>query len=200
MKLVMGNISSWSMRAWMCLSVAEIPFEELVIPLGTPAYEKTLANHSKTMLVPVLETDDIKVHDSLAIAEYANELSGGKLLPQDSLKRAECRSLCSELHSGFPNIRSLYPFSWQPDLSSGINPAIQNELQRLTAIWSQAEGHYYYGEPTMVDAFYTVMAYRLFSYNIILDGRAGEYQRQLIEWPLFASLLEKARAWAEFTV
>lgn len=196
MKLVVGALSTWSMRAWMCLRMAELPFEEIIIPLDTPGYKETLARYSESMLVPVLDTGDVKIHDSLAIAEYCNELSGGKLLPSDRSKRAYCRSLISELHSGYTNIRGQCPFAWDPKPLREVDCAMKADLERLEIIWACAEGTYYFASPTIVDAFHAVLAYRLAVYGIWLPGNAGGYQERILEWPIFAEALARARYWA----
>ena len=197
MKLVVGDVSSWSVRAWICLKMTDIAFEEIVIPLGVPGYKERLARYSKSMLVPVLDTGESNIHDSLAIAEYCNEIAGGKLLPTDRIAKAECRSLCCELHSGFTNIKSTWPFFLgEPKPLMSVSEDVQREIDRLQYIWSQSHGEYYYSKPTIADAFYSVMAHRLSSYNILLTGKAGSYQQQLVGWPLFVSALERARGWA----
>ncbi len=38
------NYSSWSMRAWLALRQAGIPFEETVVPLFTPEWEAAAAD------------------------------------------------------------------------------------------------------------------------------------------------------------
>jgi len=119
------------------------------------------------------------------------------LLPADMNLRAECRSLVCELHSGFTTIRSTCPFSWEPVQLTELTDDQQKEIERLEFIWSAAAGEFYYGTPTMADAFYAVMAYRLASYNITLSGNAGRYQAQLIQWPLFISVVEHAKIWPE---
>ena len=195
MQLIVGNISTWSMRAWMCLKLAELDFEEIVIPLATEDYREQLSNYSETMLVPVLRADNFLVHDSLAIAEYANELSIKSIFPSLAKERAIARSLCSELHSGFMTIRSMYPFSWNALPVDKAAEEVENEIARLTYIWSKAIGSYYFSQPSVVDAFYSVLAYRLQRYGILLSGAAGEYQKSLTEWPLFTSCIERAKKW-----
>lgn len=195
MKLIVGDLSTWSIRAWMCLRMAELPFEEIVIPLGSPGYQKKLAQYSETLLVPVLDAGEVKIHDSLAIAEYCNELSGGRLFPDDRSKRAVCRGLCSELHSGFAAIRSRCPFTWHAEPVGDLTP-IKAELRRLEQIWSCAESNYYFSEPTAVDAFYAVLAYRLSSYGVEFPGSAGRYQKQVLAWLLLGEAIAKARSWS----
>ena len=44
MKLIIGNknYSSWSMRPWIAMKVANIPFEETVISLNAPDFKAKL--------------------------------------------------------------------------------------------------------------------------------------------------------------
>ena len=73
--LVIGNknYSSWSLRPWLALSVAEIAFEELLIPLDEPATREEILKHTGSGRVPVLKSGDFRVWDSLAICEYLAE-------------------------------------------------------------------------------------------------------------------------------
>ena len=45
------------------------------------------------------------------------------------------------------------------------------------------------------DAFYAVLAYRLASYGINFDGKAGLYQQSLLDWNLFKDVMIKANDW-----
>ena len=73
--LVIGNknYSSWSLRPWLVLRQAGIPFEEVRIPLYRPESAAALATWSPSGKVPALHDGDIRVWDSLAICEYLNE-------------------------------------------------------------------------------------------------------------------------------
>ncbi|MGH1469962.1 MAG: glutathione S-transferase N-terminal domain-containing protein [Cellvibrionaceae bacterium] len=193
--LVIGDGSTWSMRAWMSLNLAGIDFEEIVIPLSGDDYKAALSKHSDTMLVPVLRANNIKIHDSLAIAEFANELSDGALYPKDLNARSVCRSLCAELHSGFPLIRNNCPYYLDGKKTYTSTVELEKEINRIKEIWSKAEGQFYFGAPSLADVFYSVMAHRLFNYDVQLSVDARQYQNNLLEWDLFKSVLEQAKAW-----
>lgn len=197
MELIVGDFSTWSMRAWLCLRMADISFSEVIVPLDRPDSRQLLVRYSDSGLVPVLNTGEFKVHDSLAIAEYCNEIAGGNLLPRDVRQRAECRSLVCELHAGFSRIRTTMPFAWNPAPVATLPVEAERECQRLDSIWGKARGPFYYEQPSMADAFYAVMACRLSNYGIRFGGAAGEYQTRLQEWPLFVELLKRARLWTE---
>lgn len=82
----------------------------------------------------------------LAVAE-------GALLPANSHERALARSLCAELHSGFPALRSRCPnFSEGTGLLRETEE-ISRELNRLDAIFSRAQLPFMFARPGIVDAF-----------------------------------------------
>ena len=69
LKLIIGNknYSSWSLRPWIAMKVAGIPFEEEVISLNAPDFKPRLLKFSGTGKVPTLIDGDIHVWESLAI-------------------------------------------------------------------------------------------------------------------------------------
>ena len=73
--LVIGNktYSSWSLRPWLLLRHAELPFQELRIPLYTPETRSRILAHSPSGRVPVLVDGSLRVWDSLAICETLAE-------------------------------------------------------------------------------------------------------------------------------
>ena len=60
MQLYIGNYnySSWSMRAWLVLTKAELPFEEEMIDLDVPGFKNKLLALSDMGTVPVLEVNE----------------------------------------------------------------------------------------------------------------------------------------------
>jgi len=197
MKLIVGRDSTWSLRSCLCASLAGFMPELEIIDLSRGEASKQLHRLSPTGLVPVLKDGDIEVHDSLAIAEYLNEKSDGNLYPSDTAQRALARSLCAELHAGFPLLRSRCPFTL--DAVTPVQPdvAMQRELTRIERIFSNANSHFYFAQPSVVDAFFAVMAVRLQHYGLELVGSAGEYQHQLLRWPALKEALKQARLWRE---
>ena len=75
LKLIIGNknYSSWSMRPWIAMKVANIPFEETVISLNSSNFKHVVGPVSGTGKVPVLIDGDVSVWESLAILEYLAE-------------------------------------------------------------------------------------------------------------------------------
>ena len=82
LQLVIGNknYSSWSMRPWVLLRQAGIPFEEVMLKFGDDGKPKGIEAHSPTRKVPVLKIDGQPIWDSLAIAETMAEMFPEKKL------------------------------------------------------------------------------------------------------------------------
>ena len=106
------NYSSWSLRGWLLCRMAGLDFEERPVDLGDADARQELLLLSPSVLVPRLTHDGISVWDTLAIAEYLNEVAPeAGLLPADRAARAHCRSVSGEIHSGFYNLRSALPMN-----------------------------------------------------------------------------------------
>src|SRR4051812_30777055 len=102
MKLLIGNknYSSWSLRPWLLLKHAGIPFEEQVISFNADDFGVRVGRHSPTRKVPVLVDGDLCVWDSLAISEYVAERFPQKQLwPAELSARAIARAMCAEMHA-----------------------------------------------------------------------------------------------------
>jgi glutathione S-transferase len=196
MELTVGTDSTWSLRVWICCQITQLDVELNIIDLSKPNYRSEILKHSVTGLVPSLNTDTVVIHDSLAIAEFINEYSEGALYPNPSHERAVARSLCSELHSGFINLRTQYPFSFEPVAAlKTVNSNINSELNRIEQIFSAAQLPFMFTSAGAVDAFYSILAFRLKSYGIKLEGRAGEYQESLLSWSILNQAIAIAQSW-----
>ena len=68
------NYGSWSLRGWLLCKMAGLDFEERQTPSDDPSTRAELLLLSPSFLVPCLTHDGVKVWDTLAIAEYVNEL------------------------------------------------------------------------------------------------------------------------------
>jgi len=195
--LIVGTNSTWSIRAWICLKLANIEFNEVVISLEKENYQSQIAQYSDALLVPVLVDNEMKIHDSLAIAEYVNDLS--IIYPESKTEKALTRSLCAELHSGFMNLRANCPFSLESVSPVVVTEPLHKEIERLSKIFESAKGNFMFENASPVDAFYAVLAFRLSAYGIELEGKSGEYQTKLQQWPLFIEAIETAKSWNEIS-
>jgi len=196
MELIVGTDSTWSLRVWICSKIAKLDPKVIVIDLSHSDYKLEIFKHSVTGLVPSLNEDSMVIHDSLAIAEYFNECSGGALYPSTIEERALARSLCSELHSGFMNLRAQCPFSLEQltPLSTFTN-SINSELTRIENIFESAQLPFMFNSVGLVDAFYSILAFRLNSYGIKFQGRAGTYQESLLNWSHLNDAIKLAKSW-----
>ncbi|MEM0911878.1 MAG: glutathione S-transferase [Pseudomonadota bacterium] len=196
MKLIVGTDSTWSLRAWICARLAGLDVDIEVIDLSSLSYKNEIAKYSQAGLVPILEVESYAIHDSLAIAEYLQEISNGKLYPASEVERAQARSLCAELHSGFSHLRTKLPFTLNRISPYGYDDdEVENELRRIEQIFTQAQMPFMFGDASAVDAFYSILAFRLKTYGIELNGKAGEYQQSLLDWSVLNQSIELAAKW-----
>ena len=106
------NYGSWSLRGWLLCKMAGLDFDEQPAASDDPSTRAELLLLSPSFLVPCLTHDGIKIWDTLAIAEYLNELKpDAGLMPKARADRARCRSISGEMHSGFSNLRSALPMN-----------------------------------------------------------------------------------------
>ena len=130
MQLIIGNknYSSWSMRPWVMLRQAGIPFEEIMVRFDSfdagSDFKNRLKGINPVGKVPVLVDDGFAVWDTLAIAEYAAErFPDRQLWPTDARARARARSVCAEMHSGFGALRSHFPMNIEASRPPAAMPA-----------------------------------------------------------------------------
>ena len=196
MKLTVGTDSTWSLRVWICSQLVALDVDINVIDLTHLDYKSEIFKHSVTGLVPSLNEGTFVIHDSLAIAEFFNECSEGALYPDTISERALARSLCAELHSGFMSLRSQCPFSLEHVTPlAEFNSDIKKELIRIENIFESAQLPFMFESAGVVDAFYSILAFRLNAYGIKLQGKAGEYQESLLSWSKLQQAIELAQHW-----
>ncbi|MBS0569673.1 MAG: glutathione S-transferase family protein [Proteobacteria bacterium] len=201
--LVVGskNYSSWSLRPWLVLRVFDVAFDEVLLPLDTPEFYERIATYSPTGRVPVLHDGDIRVWDSLAIAEYANERwLGGRGWPADAAARGLARSISAEMHSGFSALRSELPMNCRKRVKNHPASAeAQVDVARVKAIWRQARerfgkgGAFLFGAFGIADAMYAPVVLRFVSYDVALDPVERAYADAVLALPAL-------REWLEATV
>jgi glutathione S-transferase len=183
LELVIGDrqLSSWSLRAWLCLRALGLPFREIPLRLDTDAFRSEIARYSPASRVPVLIDGALTVWDSLAICEYASELAGGRGWPADRASRARARSLSAEMHSGFQALRTQWSFAAaDTGIERPLDPAGLADLGRIEAIWTQCRrespaGCWLFGEFSIADAMYAPVALRCRTHGARLAGEAAAY-------------------------
>jgi len=211
------NYSSWSMRPWVLLKQAGIPFEEVLVRFGADPFTAT-SDFKKAVLavspggrVPVLVDDGFAVWDTLAIAEYvAEKFPDKQLWPQDVKTRARARSICAEMHAGFGALRSACPMNIEADLSqTGAivwrdQPAVRSDVQRIVTMWTellaQHRGPLLFGEFSVADAYFAPVCMRLKNYGLPVPGPITDYIGRVCALPGVKAWMDEALAEKDFVV
>lgn len=202
MKLFIGNknYSSWSMRPWVLMRHAQIPFEEVMVRFDSFApesnFKRSLAGVSPTRRVPVLQTEidgrSQVIWDTLSIAEFLAEQHPDRhLWPAARGARARARSIVAEMHSGFTALRTHFPLNIEAQLPE-IGPrivreqaAVRDDVARVEEIWADclaiSGGPFLFGTFGIADAFYAPIAARLRTYGVALDSGAEGYVARVLQ-------------------
>lgn len=191
--LVIGNknYSSWSLRPWLLLRQAGIPFREIRIPLDQPETRPSILRHSPTGKVPALIEGDLTVWESLAICEWAAErFPEHGLWPADAAARAVARSAATEMHGGFPALRQQLPMDVRARRPEHRWSAeAQADIDRVVALWESCrarhggEGPFLFGRFGVPDAMYAPVATRLQTYGVALSPVAQAYVEAVLALP-----------------
>ena len=183
--LVIGSkrYSSWSLRPWIALKVAKIPFKEVLVPLRQAATAKALARHSPTKKVPVLVTGDLKIWESLAILEYLAERYPTKgLWPKGCEARAIARAIAAEVHAGFGALRTHMPMDHgKSHPGQGNGPGVAADIVRIESIWRDCRkrvgrgGPFLFGAFGAADAMFAPVVSRFTTYGVKLSDASQAY-------------------------
>ena len=195
------NYSSWSLRGWLMVKLAGIPFEEVMVPTGSADARAELLLISPSILVPCLTHGKAKVWDTLAIGEYLNEIAPkAKLLPANPVHRAHCRAICGEMHSGFSAMRASLPMNLKSQIKGyKVWSKAQLDIARIQDIWKDCLSTYtgpdlFGKQPTMADAMYAPVATRFHTYGVELDPVCQAYVKQILSMPLMKAWIQAAQA------
>ena len=183
------NYSSWSLRPWVFLRKAAIMFTEQIVYFDESGYQAQIAAVSPSSRVPLLIDAGVKIWDSLAICEYAAELSG-RGLPSDRMARARARSIAAEMHSGFQALRSECPMNVRArNRRVPPTPALQADVARIDAIWSGcraehgAGGSWLFGDFSIADAMFAPVFFRFQTYGAELRPASQTYLNHALHDP-----------------
>lgn len=174
------------------MKMAKLPFEEIGIALRQPDTKDQIKQHSPSGKIPLLKIEDgphvESIWDSLAICEtLAERHPDAKLWPADATARAQARCLVAEMHSGFPDVRSILPMDIgvrhpTPELGD----AVQAQIARIVAIWEAAlaahgsGGGFLFGNFSIADAFFAPVVTRFETYGIHLPPVAQAYTQRIL--------------------
>ena len=215
LKLYIGNknYSSWSMRPWVLLKQAGIPFEEIKVRFDSfdadSSFKHTVNAVTPTGKVPVLVDGDLVVWDTLAIAEYlAEQFPDQALWPRDKAARARARSVCSEMHAGFTGLRGNCPMNIEASLAEvgaliwRDKPAVRADVDRLVTMWQELlaahGGPLLFGQFSIVDAYFAPVCMRLKSYALPVPPAIAAYVARVCALPGVKAWMDEAVAEQDF--
>ena len=205
--IVIGNrnYSSWSMRGWLMAKIAGIEFEEVVIPLDLPETQPAIRKHSPSGRVPVLLHRGLAIWESLAIAEYLNDLKPeAGLWPSSAAARAHARAISAEMHAGFAELRNNMPMNIRASYpGKGMTPGVRADIERITGLWRdcrkrfagafQKDEGFLFGTFGAADAMYAPVVTRLRTYGVKVDSDSDAYCSAVLAHPAMKDWIDAAK-------
>ncbi len=201
--LYIGNkaYSSWSLRGWLACKIAGIAFEEALIPLYQPESRARYLAFSPTGKVPCLHHGRRVIWESLAIGEYLAEQAPAKALwPRDGGARAWARSIATEMHGGFGELRKAMAMNVRRRFpGKGRTAGALADIARIVAIWQEtrarfgAGGPYLFGaEINLADCMYAPVVARFWTWQPELPAPAQDDVAALWAHPLMRQWVDEA--------
>ena len=122
--------------------------------------------------------------------EYANDVSGGRLLPADRTQRAQARAILAWQHSGLSGIctRISFESAFYP-VKRSLTPAEVSECEPLLTVLARSlagsGGPYLFGPLSLADLALAPTVVRLTRHNLDLGSFApvDEWTRALLDRP-----------------
>jgi glutathione S-transferase len=136
----------------------------------------------------VLSHGKLCLWDSLAICEYVAELSGHHGWPEQREARAVARCVSAEMHSGFGNLRSLWPLNARArNRHPVMTTSLEADIDRIDEIWNAcrhrfgAGGPWLFGAYSIADAMYAPVVLRFNTYGARISETARWYMASTLE-------------------
>ncbi len=206
LKLVIGdrNYSSWSLRPWLAIKQAGLPFDEVLIRLRDSQTKIEIYKYSPSGKVPCLIDGDTIVWDSLAICEYLAE-AAPSLWPAERQARAEARAISAEMHAGFGALRHSMPMEIHASKPhDGRSADVIADINRIVSIWEScrsrydAKGPFLFGEFSIADAMFAPIVWRFLTYAVELPPVSRAWVETMCALPAMqewrtAALAEKGQ-------
>jgi glutathione S-transferase len=209
------NYSSWSMRPWVLLRQAGIPFEERMVRFDAfdadSRFKHEVLKVNPAGRVPVLVDEGLAIWDSLAIVEYlAEKFPDRALWPRDVQARARARSVVAEMHSGFGALRTHCPMNIEASLpqvgalvwrdQAGVRADVERIVGMWTGLLETHGGPMLFGEFSIADAFFAPVCLRIRSYALPVPGAVMDYVRRVCALPGVKAWIEDALQEHDFVV
>jgi glutathione S-transferase len=184
------NYSSWSLRGWLLARFVELDFDEIMVSPDDADARKELLLLAPSIRVPCLTHEGAKVWNTLAIAQYLDEIRPeAGLFPKERIARAHCRSVSGEMNSGFANLRAALPMNLKARHPGyKIWAGAQPDIDRIVEIWTDClatyGGPYLFGaRRTVADAMFAPVATRFLTYDVKLNKPCIGYCQTIMAMP-----------------
>ena len=195
------NYSSWSLRGWLMARFAGLDFDEVMVSPDDADARKELLLLAPSIRVPCLSHEGATVWNTLAIAQYLDEaIPGARLLPEDRIARAHCRSVSGEMNSGFANLRASLPMNLKAHypkhrIWGGARPDIERIFEIWTDCLASYGGPFLFGKQRgMADAMYAPVVTRFLTYDVALEPRLRRYCDTIMAMPEMREWVAAAQA------
>jgi glutathione S-transferase len=194
------NYSSWSLRGWLLTRFAGLEFAEVMVSPDDADARKELLLLAPSIRVPCLTHDGAKVWNTLAIAQYLDEIHPeAGLLPSERIARAHCRSVSGEMNSGFANLRSALPMNLKARFPGHkVWAGAQPDIDRILEIWTECLAKYggpflFGAQRSMADAMFAPVVTRFLTYDLKLTKPCILYCQTIMAMPEMQEWVAAAR-------
>jgi glutathione S-transferase len=184
------NYSSWSLRGWLMAKFAGLEFTEVMVSPDDADARKELLLLAPSIRVPALTHEGAKVWNTLAIAQYLNEIKpDAGLMPAERIARAHCRSVSGEMNSGFANLRASLPMNLKGNYPGHkVWAGAQPDIDRIVEIWTECLAKYggpflFGAQRGMADAMFAPVATRFLTYDVKLPKACIVYCQTIMAMP-----------------
>jgi len=198
------NYSSWSLRGWLLARFAGLEFREVMVSPDDGDARKELLLLAPSILVPCLTHEGAKVWNTMAIAQYLDEIKPkAGLLPADRIARAHCRSVSGEMNSGFANLRASLPMNLKAHHPGyKVWAGAQPDIDRIVEIWTDClatyGGPFLFGaQRSMADAMYAPVVTRFLTYDVKLPKPCIVYCQTIMAMPEMKEWVSAAKLEAD---
>ena len=201
--LIIGNknYSSWSLRPWIFLRHHQIGFEEKRVPLFLETTADELAEYNSDFKVPILKDGELVVWDSLSILEYVSEAYlNNNGWPVERNARSVARSISTEMHSSFFNVRNELPMNCRKTFENiKLSQGAVREIERIKQLWRRCRskygenGEWLFGDYSIADAMFAPIALRFKGYSVPLSGVEEKYVESVMKHPGIVEWVEAGK-------
>ena len=194
------------MRPWLVLRAFGIQFTEKFIPFDgfseSLQFKQTVAKYWPAGKVRFLQcsnsaspqADPLIIWETLAIIEYlAKQNPQFKIWPRNVALRAQARSLCAEMQSGFFALRRHCPTNIDADLPQigrliwRHKLLVRKDIDRIETAWRNilklSKGPFLVGEFSALDAFYAPIITRIQTYKLPVSEDTAPYMQRIRQHP-----------------